>query len=294
MKNEIALMEDDCGVYQFSPLPTNEFLQEYYANKYYQEASGTYATSYTEDEISWWKVRSALIVLKLEKILCSLENKSLLEVGCGEGWFLDAAHSKKLIVHGFDFSNAGISKWNPAMLPYFSQGNIYTLLDKVFLKQTRYDVIFIGNVIEHVLSPTELIKKMGKILNPGGVLVIVAPNDFSDLQKTILEKTAIEKQWWIGYPDHLSYFNSQSMSLFLEKNSFDVHSIVGDFPIEFCLFGKNTDYVSDKTNGKTAHAIRMSFDNYVFTQSPHVLLEVYEKLGSVGVGRNLLYYCKMK
>jgi len=45
------------GFYQYNPLPEEKELEEYYANKYYQEGRGSYEVSYLDEEIAWYRLR---------------------------------------------------------------------------------------------------------------------------------------------------------------------------------------------------------------------------------------------
>ena len=40
------------------------------------------------------------------------------------------------------------------------------------------DIIHLGNVIEHVLNPEDLLKKIKNILSSNGILICTFPNDF--------------------------------------------------------------------------------------------------------------------
>lgn len=289
---ERCLKKTKWGFYQYSPLPTEQELGEYYSNKYFQlaQSSYSYSTEYDEEEISWFRLQATLILMQVEKIRTK-QKGSVLDVGCGEGWLLDTFHARGYEVAGMDYGRVAIERWNPHLLPYFSQGNSYELLQEQIRNKSSYDVIFLGNVIEHVLDPEQLLSFLFKLLSPTGVLVIVAPNDFSSLQDYILEKGFADAPWWLAYPDHLSYFNKESMTALVHGLGHSVRSTVSDFPMEFNLLSENTNYVKDRSLGPEAHRQRMRICEYLHSKSPNVLLSLYEQLGSIGVGRTLIYYC---
>lgn len=289
------LIKTKWGGYQYSPSPAVEELEEIYSKRYYQERIGSYSPHYTEEEILWWQVRAELIVMALEKMEgINSPVPSLLDVGCGEGWLLDAVYKRGYAVKGFDFSNAGISKWHPHLLPFFSQGDVYSLLEEDCSAGKRYDAIFLGNVIEHVVAPDVLLQTLKKLLSPDGILIVVAPNDFSDLQAHLLDVGAVEKPWWLSYPEHLSYYNKNSMECFLGDAGFVLKKVAGDFPAEFNLFSDLTNYVIDPSVGPQTHKLRVRIDNYLFNLDPQKLLDIYAILGSMGVGRNLIYFSSLR
>lgn len=111
------------------------------------------------------------IVNKLE----NLNNRSLLDVGCGEGDLLEMlgnSGAKKLT--GIDYSNEAIK---------IAKNNLKHKED-VFLEcieakdvEEKYDVITMAGVLEHVDNPFDLLKKLIKTnLNKNGKLITVSPS----------------------------------------------------------------------------------------------------------------------
>ena len=126
------------------------------------------------------------------------------------------------------------------------------------------------------------------------VLVIVAPNDFSPLHELLEKEGKISRKFWLCYPEHLSYFNKDSMSNLLQDLGYKIHSIVADNPVDLNLLNDNSNYIEDTSKGKNVHLFRIRSDNFLGNLNPDKLLQVYEILGSMGVGRDLSYYCSIK
>lgn len=280
------------GFYQYHPLPEEKELQEYYANRYYQEGLGSYEISYSDEELSWHRLKSWLIYRTIEKL--SSNSKKFIDVGCGEGWLLDKFYQRGYSIRGLDFSKAGIEKLHPHLMPCFEQGNLYDLLQGVLEKKEQYDVIGLCNVIEHVRNPVSLLQEIQHIMHPDSILVITAPNDFSHLHNYLMERQIVAEKWWLAYPDHLSYFNKDSMYNLLTALGFCLVKIVADNPIDLNLLNDNTNYIRDKGKGKNTHLFRVRSDNFLGDVDKERLLELYEILGSMGVGRDLSYFCTLK
>lgn len=83
MTNKFSLKKHGFGFYEIHPKPS---LSEHYAKKYYQEGSGFYAHSYSEEELRYFDVcgEIALKTIHRYKVLIT---QSLLDLGCGEGFF---------------------------------------------------------------------------------------------------------------------------------------------------------------------------------------------------------------
>ena len=293
-KQEPKLVKTKWGFYQYRPLPTDEKLRTYYAERYFQQGLGSYAVSYSDEEKEWFRLRSWFQYEKAMQLLSKSTACRFLDVGCGEGWLLNEFFSRGHTVKGMDFSIEGIQKFHPQLLPFFKQGNIYELLDKTLASKEEFDVIAIINVIEHVKFPEKLLAGLKGIMAEDAILLVFAPNDFSALHEHLEKNGFISRQWWLRYPDHLSYFNRQSMCSFLDDMGYEVKSVVGDHPVDLNLLCENSNYVEDRSKGPSTHCYRIRWDNFLAGIDRHKLLRVYEILGSMGVGRNLAYYSALK
>lgn len=288
---KLELIKTKWGFYQYHPLPSEKELQDYYANKYYQEGRGSYETSYSKEEVSWHRLRSWLICQKATQLFRK-KPETFIDIGCGEGWLLAEFYRRGCSVKGFDFSRAGMNKFHPQFMEYFEQGNIYELFNNI-ISEEAIDVIGLCNVIEHVRNPVELIQKIKNVMHHSSLLIITSPNDFSPLHEHLIENEMISKKWWLYYPDHLSYFNKESMCNFLTDFNFDIKSIVADNPIDLNLMNDNSNYIKDDSKGKNTHLFRVRADNFLGDIDRVKLLSLYEILGSMGVGRDLTYYCSL-
>jgi len=102
-----------------------------------------------------------------------LEGKSILDVGCGEGYFLESItkkiNHKKLV--GIDVSIPPLSKHHPDIK--FISANIVR-----FNINDQFDVVFSDQVLEHI-APDDLIYHLSSInsaLKSNGLFIIIMPN----------------------------------------------------------------------------------------------------------------------
>jgi 2-polyprenyl-3-methyl-5-hydroxy-6-metoxy-1,4-benzoquinol methylase len=113
---------------------------------------------------------------KIARIVSKLDNKKkILDVGCNRGFI---GHVLK--DHGFDGEILGIDKesdYKKAVLKVgydnFQTINIENQLDKI---KTKFDVIVIGDVLEHLIEPVKTLKSLAKKLTDEGKLIISLPN----------------------------------------------------------------------------------------------------------------------
>lgn len=293
LKNPAELIKTKWGFYQYDPKPSDEELHNYYANKYYQEGRGSYSVSYTDEEIAYFKLKAWLVYRKISQ-LADIEKGKLIDIGCGEGWVMGEFNRQGISVLGLDFSRHGVEKINPDLLPFFEQGNIYELLEEKVRIKLKFDFLILANVIEHVRDPVQLLQKIRKIMHSNSILVIVAPNDFSPLHDLLLREKKITRKFWLCYPEHLSYFNKEGMSNLLLDLGFKIRAVVADNPVDLNLLNDNSNYIEEPEKGKNIHLFRIRTDNFLGSRNPDKLLQIYEILGSMGVGRDLNYYCSIE
>jgi len=287
------LIQTKYGYWTFDPLPSKEELNHFYADSYYQNEGVQYQLQYSDEEVAYFRLRTSLVMRQLRRLRPGQSLKTFFDVGCGEGWFLDKFYKDGMKVRGIDFSAFAIERFHPHMKEFFEQGNIYVLLDRYIKSGEKYDVILLANVIEHVQDPIGLLNKLRKILIRDGILVILAPNDFSSIHEHLLATKIIDKPFWVRYPGHLSYFNKQSMLNIFEGIKLKTEAIVSDYPIELNLFNPNSNYSRDPKTGKGVHLLRVRTNNFLAGIDEESLLDLYTVYGRMGVGRNLYYYCSL-
>lgn len=168
------LKKNELGYWEIVDKPTAADLREYYANKYYQEStSSSYTHSYSEEEKKYIGAKLGQRWRVIEKILQGPSRQlSTLDVGCGEGFALDFMIKKGCIVRGLDFSAAGVEQQNPDCKPFLKTGDLFELLQDELNQGNRYDVVWLQNVLEHVLDPVSLMESLRRLIAPNGVAVL--------------------------------------------------------------------------------------------------------------------------
>jgi len=278
------------GYYEVAQKPTNEELKKYYSEKYYQEAKGGYQQEYSADEVAYFKNKTEQKYQVIKKIFSSSDRDrtSLLDIGSGEGWVLHFFKEKGWQVAGVDFSEFGCKKFNPDCVDDVRTGDLYENLQVLIDARTTFDVIWLDNVLEHVLDPLSLLQMCRGLVNGGGVLVVEVPNDFSLIQEYALQKGYIAKEFWVALPDHLSYFNKDGLVALAKEARWGCDKIIGDFPIDFNLINTSANYILDPAKGKARHRARVEIENMLHSVSVEKTVAFYEALADLGLGRQII------
>ena len=294
--NDPRLKRHELGFLELVNKPSQEELDAYYANNYYQNESANYRKEYSELELGVINDRIALRARKISDLTANQSGgpdkaaKSLLDVGCGEGFVLKYFHNLDYTVAGIDFSRAGVDQMNPECSDYVEQGDVFELLNAHIHSQSKYDLVWLGNVLEHVLDPLRLLRELKNVLKDDGLLVVTVPNDGNIYQEWLLENEKIPLRWWIAIPDHITYFTAETLKNAAEATGWDCLSMSADFPIEWFLAHDKSNYIFDKTNGPLAHQARLSIEQLIADSGYAAANQFYESLAGVGLGRNITAY----
>lgn len=291
MNDQYTLRKHELGFFEIYPKPSVDSLEEHYRQKYFQDASGSYSLSYTDAETLFFSNQGKVCESTLDRHP-SCEHH-LLDIGCGEGFFSSYFHSRGWALDCIDYSNAGISRQNPLLLPFFKQGDIFKTLEELIDNNKQYGLLNLDNVLEHVLEPVELLQKMKCLMMKSSVARIEVPNDFSAFQE-LLVNLGVTERTWIAPPDHLTYFNKSSFLNILKHSDFEILSLQADYPIEQFLVNPRSNYWRDRSLGKDAHMTRVICTNYLIEKNIQRFLDYSEAAADLEFGRTLTAYVRLK
>lgn len=121
-----------------------------------------------------WRQKNGLWLLAKE-LTGILNDKIVLDAGCGDGWYTARMSKESSNVYGKDLSERAIKfaqTINP--LPQFTQGS----LAGMEYKDKSFDVIFSFQVIEHIPPEQlpEVVDELYRILKDDGKLLVTVPS----------------------------------------------------------------------------------------------------------------------
>jgi len=121
-----------------------------------------------------WQLRRGQTILDLARGL-SLQDPTVLDLGCATGWFTAQLSRFWPDVTGIDLSEAAIelAKQDFPGVRYIA-GNIFEM---DLLAQTM-DLVICQEVIAHVPDQANLVRRIARIIKPGGHLIISTANKF--------------------------------------------------------------------------------------------------------------------
>lgn len=287
-----SLRRHDLGFLEVIDKPSPQALAAYYAKTYYQTEAANYRKSYSPLETEVIGLRIAQRAAQV----CALSGYRgagrLLDVGCGEGFVLRHFHALGWQVAGIDFSRAGVEQMNPDCAPFVHQGDVFQLVDDRIASGEKHDLVWLGNVLEHVLDPVGLLRSLRQLIAADGLLVVTVPNDGHAYHEELFTSGDIPRRFWIAIPDHISYFTAESLRRTVSATGWDCLALQGDFPIDLYLAHASSNYVADPAQGPRAHSARLRMERLIGLAGYEAANRFYTSLADVGLGRNITAYLR--
>jgi 2-polyprenyl-3-methyl-5-hydroxy-6-metoxy-1,4-benzoquinol methylase len=287
MNKDFKIVTRPEGFRQCEPMPSSEDLDRFYEEKYFQ-ANDIYAREYDDQEIAFFRdaVRRKVALLR-STVDHELAGARALEVGVGEGWTLQVLDELGLEVTGVDYSDYACRQHNPAMCEHLICGKPEDVL-RSMQGDGEFEVIWLDNVLEHSPDPSGLLELLSKLSSARTRLVVEVPNDYSRLQLHLLGRQKISQAFWEAVPEHLSYFQPDSLAAFCLSHGWRSRRIMSDFPIDLYLLNDYSNYIERPETGKAAHRARLTFEE-AFRDTPvESMIHFLESAAAIGLGRNLI------
>lgn len=199
VKNYSTYQCSKCSFVYIYPRPSEASLKKYYSNFDYKNISFVETRIKEDSQISLGFINPY-----------KGPRNTLLDLGCGRGYFLMEAVSKGWKVKGVDFSSKEVDYATKRLHLDVVKSDILKYKDT-----NKYELITLSQVIEHVRNPNELIRKAKSLLAEKGLLYIATPNINS--ASAMVHGVNFEH---LIPPEHLNYFNNQSLRYLLEVNGF--------------------------------------------------------------------------
>ncbi len=142
--------------------------------------------------------------------LYNLEDKKLIEIGCGAGEYLKLMQENKVDAYGIEYGLDSIKSCHKDSLivnrDYIDTPN-HNLINGPF------DAFYMLNFLEHIPEPNEVLQGIQNNLLDGAIGLIEVPNFDMILRKNLFSEFI---------SDHLFYFTKATFTATLNRNGFDV------------------------------------------------------------------------
>ena len=204
-----------CGLQFLSPrLTERRILQLYQDAAYYDSAvAGRGYDEYLAVRENWLRTFDA----RLRAVARHKPAGRALDVGCGPGFFLEAAARRGYEAWGLDPSAYAVDLARRRHADRVLEG----VLETAPFPPGHFDLVTAFDAFEHVYRPVRFLEAAHALLAPGGVLVITTPDPTSLLARAC-------GRHWVSFkiPEHVYYWAPRTIRRALEPH-FEVLEITG-------------------------------------------------------------------
>jgi SAM-dependent methyltransferase len=159
--------------------------------------------------------------------LAGLPAGRALDVGCGDGSFLEALAQLGWEVFGTELSPSIAATATQRFGEHIQVGE----LDHTAHEEASFDLITFWHVLEHVDDPRSALDHARRLIRPDGTVIIAVPN-IQSLQAQMF------KQDWLhlDVPRHRWHFDPETLTRLADRCGFEVEHI-RHFSVEYGPFG---------------------------------------------------------
>lgn len=213
---EFRVVRCSCDLVYLSPRPVRADLARAYPAEYFWNAFDVVPAAGVLDA-AWNAWATQLVRRRVGYLRRALGSAAgpVLDVGCGRGLFLrELARATGREVHGVDLQEDNVrylAEAHPEVHVHHADFLDWEGPEGGFAGVTMW------HLLEHLSDPREALRKAGRLLAPGGMLVLGTQN-FEALSRRLMKE-----RWTLNdVPRHLYHFTERTVRRHLEAEGFEV------------------------------------------------------------------------
>jgi len=181
------------------------------------------------------------------------------EIGCGMGYFLEYARKQGYSVSGIEYAELGVRTCREKFGLEVQRASF----EELSPGPDKFDVLFMGDVLEHLIQPLEMLTKAHTMLKPSGVVALEVPSMFNSLTGRVavagMRLLGTKKNMTMP-PYHVNEFTPKTLSAMLGRAGFSEALIIQRIkpPSGITLRGSALEKAIKKT---------LQYPNYAITKS---------------------------
>ena len=153
-----------------------------------------------------------------------LSDVRLLDLGCGSGWFSEEARARGAQVTSLDISISLVRITRDR-----TRGLVVTAdASRTPFAADHFQIIISSEMLEHLREPAVGIEEIGRILAPGGTLVLTTPN-----RRWLWLVSMASKLGWRSFRGYENFLGFEELAQLLKNNGLAIEDHFGFHPWPF-------------------------------------------------------------
>lgn len=212
-----------CGFAFVNPRPSFEFLTEFYSS--FGFGSQDVVEVPTKESVLAQEAAEPNSMLDAQRLASRMAQLvkakrgkpgRFLDIGCGYGFFAVEAIREGFEVTALDLA----TNKRKVMKEITGLDPVASSFEDFQCEPASFSAVLMSQILEHVSDINQWMVKANAILEEGGVLAVALPN-FDNAFRYLRR----ENGPYIIPPEHLNFFNAESLSKLLEKHGFKVEGV---------------------------------------------------------------------
>ena len=197
-----------CGLIYLNPQPAGDEIEKLYSKEYFLK----WYSSEEKREFS----KNFFRKLLSQNGLTTNTGHSVLDIGCGMGYFLEVARE-----WGWDAKGVEISPYAARYCREKLNFDVHCgTLETANYHNDYFDIITAFDFLEHISELSRFFPALKRVLKPDGMFIVVVPNYDGlvfQLERTICK---LKKAPLSNVPEHITYFSLSTFKKLLENYGF--------------------------------------------------------------------------
>jgi len=146
---------------------------------------------------------------------------AVLDLGCGEGFFAAALPGPAVAA---DVAPEAVRRARGRGV----DARLVPLDGPLPFEDASFDVVWLGETLEHMVDPVGALHEVRRVLRPGGRLLLTTPDHPPELLRRLADDPGAFAEHFSPRTDHLRFFNAASLGGLLGDLGFQDVEIAGD------------------------------------------------------------------
>ncbi len=165
---------------------------------------------------------------QLKRLLSKSNNKSILDVGCGNGVYTRLLYEQGYNIYGIDASETGIEIANQSLPGRVFVQNVESNELPNQLQNLKFDTVISTEVVEHLYDPHQYIDFCKKALARSGQLIVSTPYHGYPKNLALAIAGKLDTHYHpLRVGGHIKFWSKETLSSLLKEHNFEVTNFLG-------------------------------------------------------------------